>query len=291
MKTSFLLSIFLFFLIACDNAEVVPAATYRCELTFPDEGAEHPQAAAFWELIDKALPYTTGIQVALTDNDGRTWTGARGFADIANQVPLETCHRLMIASISKVATAVLIMQLQEEGRLSVEDPLTDWLPEDLIGPLANSNEVSLRQLLNHTSGIPDYLTSRQTLNALNKPFLLETQREKLGYAYDLPATNAAGTTFSYSNTNYVLLGLVVEEALNQPLWEAVENRFKLPLGLRHFAMGTEQNPIPADVARPYLAFTNGKFIDVTASAVADAATGDGGIVTNLQDLNAWVTAV
>ncbi len=291
MKINILLLPFLLFLAACDKPIIVPSSTYDCNLTAPQTGAAHPQAEQFAALLDKALPYTTGVQVAVTSSDGATWTDARGFADLANNIPLEPCHRLMVASISKVTTAVLIMQAQEEGLLDIDDPLTDWLNNDLIGDLANSGEVSLRQLLNHTSGIPDYLTQEQTLNAFNNPFLLETQEEKLRYAYGLNADNAPGEAYSYSNTNYTLLGLVIEKVRGKGLADVVEEQYTVPLGLHHFAMGTEDNPIPEDVARPYLALTNGKFIDVTATAVSDAATGDGGIVSNLQDLNLWMEAV
>ena len=72
------------------------------------------------------------------------------------------------------------------------------------------------------------------------------------------------------------------------MWEVVDEAFSEPLGLQRFAIGTENDPIPEDVVRPYLAFTGGKFIDVTPTAVSDAATGDGGVASNMLDLNLWI---
>lgn len=278
-------------LFSCDEAPIVAPLTYACELSFPTHPESHPQAAAFEELINEFLPFTTGIQVALRSADGQSWTGASGYADIPNNIRLAPCHRFLIASISKMLTATLILQLQDENLVSIDDPLSDYLGPDLIGRIANAEAVSLRQLLNHTSGIPDYLNIRQFINGLNQPFFLETQREKLVYVHDEPAEFAPGADFSYSNTNYVLLGLVVEQLRSMPLWEAVDQYIAAPLGLGQLAMGTEDNPIPNDVARPYLATLGGRYFDFTETAVSDAATGDGGILSNMQDLNRFALAL
>lgn len=213
--------------LSCEQATFVSPAAYACES--PAREA-HPQAEVFRSLLTEVLPFTTGVQVAVTDRNGARWSGAKGFADLANDVPLEPCHRLMIASISKTVTAALILQLHEEGMLDLDDLLSAWLPDELIGELANAREVTLRQLLHHTSGIPDYLTTEQYLRSLNEPFLRESQRAKLRYAYGLPAEGTPGAEFNYSNTNFVLLGLVVEEARNRPLWEVVAARMAGPLG-------------------------------------------------------------
>ncbi len=287
----FLFPLPLLFLFSCDKAVVVPTSVYDCELSQVQAGDSHPNAAEFNELIDKGPAVTTGVQVSVTSADGTTWTGARGFADIPNGVALEPCHRLMAASVSKIVTATLVMQLQDEGVLDLDDLVSDWLEDDLIGELANAQSSTLRELMGHTSGIPDYLNSKQAANADNRPFLKETQREKLRYAYGVEALFAPGEEYSYSNTNFVLLGLVVEKARSQPLWDVIRDQIATPLNLRGFAMGTEQNPLPDDVARPYIAQRGGRFVDVTATAASDAATGDGGIISNTQDLNIFIESL
>ena len=289
-----ILSIGIFFLLllfACDEEPALPADHYDCGSAPSTIENNSPQIAEFTALMERMLPLTTGIQMSVTNADGSTWSGARGYADIGNNARLEPCHRLAVASISKLITSILIMQLRDEGQLSLEDNLAQHLPTSLIDEIANHDSATLRQLLNHTSGIPDYLTFRQTLNSLNRPFLKETQEEKLKYAYGQDQTNAAGEAFSYSNTNYLLLGLVIESVTSRSLAVVVRERIANPLGLSRLTMGTEEDPIPDDVARPYLAYLGGKYSSVIATAVSDAATGDGGILSNTAELNVVLRAL
>ncbi len=282
---------FLLCLFSCDKAKVVPVSTYNCELTSAATTTQHPRSAAFQALLDASLAFNPGVQVSVTGQDGSSWSGAAGYADIANNVKLQPCHRTLVASISKVVTAAIIQQLQDEGRLTIEDKLADHLPAALIAEVANSDVVTLDQLLSHTSGIPDYLNGQQYFNTLNTPFLIETQREKLAYVYGEEAYSEPGRAYNYSNTNFLLLGLVIEELTGRKLWEVVQRRIVEPLGLKNFSMGTEENPLPDDAARPYLALLGGQYIDATEYAVSDAATGDGGIVSNMQDINLFIQAL
>jgi len=157
--------------------------------------------------------------------------------------------------------------------------------------LANADEVSLKQMLNHTSGIPDYLAAKAFVDAINIDNLLLTQEEKLEYAYGKKATNKPGEEYSYSNSNYVLLGLVIEKLRKMDLWDAVDIYIAQPLNLTIAKMGTETNPIPEGTARPYIATRDEKFMDIMQNSVADAATGDGGIATNMQDLAIFIKAL
>ena len=272
---------------SCQKDPIIPSTTYECELSFENAGTNHPKHAQFLSEVETFIGQTPGAQVAITSADGNTWTHSIGQADIPSNIPFANCTKTMIGSVSKVITAALIMQLQDEGILSIEDKLSDWLDASLIGELANSDKATLHQLLDHTSGIPDYLGARQFINSINIPNLLETQEEKLKYAYGENATNEVGAKYNYSNTNYVLLGLVIEKARGMDLWDAVNQYIATPLGLKNLVMGTEQKPIPASSARPYISIRGGKYSDIMEHAVADAATGDGGIATNMQDLNAF----
>lgn len=277
-------------LAACEQAEVIAPSTYNCSLSYPDNSAAHPLKAEFEQALADLAAIMPDAQVAITSQDGLRWTGAIGMADIPNGVALNPCHQLMVGSISKTFTAVLIMQLQDEGILDVDDPVSDWLSQDLIGELANANESSIRNLLDHTSGIPDYLAAEQFIKALNTPNLLETQEAKLRYAYPLKATHAVGEDHYYSNSNYVMLGLIVEKARNMRLWEAVDAYIAQPLGL-DLQMGTHETPIPSGTARPYLQVSKGKYRDMMATAVSDAATGDGGIASDAQELTVFIEAL
>jgi len=257
-------------------------------MTETDLSESHPDHLAFQAALEKTGRVAPNLQVALKTPDAHTWTGAYGMADIPNNVPLNPCHKTMIGSISKIFTAVLIMQLQDEGKLDVDDLLKDRLDADLIAEIENADLVSLRQLLNHTSGIRDYLGVEQYINALNTPFFQETQAEKLKYIYGKKADLEPGEKYSYSNTNYVLLGLVIEKARQMPLWDAVEIYIVQPLALKNAEMGTHNMPIPVGTARPYRLIRKNKYEDVMSFSVSDAATGDGGIASNMQDLTLFM---
>jgi len=273
------------FFTSCQKDPIHPATTYACSLSFEDTSTTNPKHQRFLSEVETFIGQTPGLQVAVTSADGSIWTHAFGKADIASNIPFASCTKTMIGSISKVITATLILQLQDEGLISIEDKLADHLDDDLIGELANADKVTLRQLLNHTSGIPDYLSARHFINSLNIPNQIETQEEKLKYAYGKPANNEPGAVYNYSNTNYVLLGLIIQKIRGMKLWDAVAQYIAAPLDLQNLVMGTEQKPIPSDCARPYISTRGGKYQDVMEHAVADAATGDGGIATNMQDLN------
>ncbi|MEM6272303.1 MAG: serine hydrolase domain-containing protein [Bacteroidota bacterium] len=278
-------------LAACAQETIVPTEDYACTLSFADASGQHADRDAFTAELAYFAARTPGIQIAITSQNGQSWTGASGWADLANRVPFEPCTKTMIGSISKVMTGVLILQLQEEGKLSLDDPLSRHLEASVIGEIANADQVNLRHLLQHTSGIKDYLGLKQFVNSVNTPYLLETQEEKLRYIYGKPADHAPDAQHTYSNTNYVLLGLIVEKLRDMPLWEAVDQFIAAPLGLRNMVMGTHEVPIPVGTARPYLASRGDKYQDIMPHAVADAATGDGGIASNMQDVNAFFQAL
>lgn len=292
MKKSILILLLLTLaLTACEKAPEVNPAVYGCTLTTPDQNELHPNNAVFQAELNKVGTVTPGVQVALRSADNFTWTGVSGWADLHEGVALEPCHQFMVGSVSKIMTGVLIMQLQDENILSVNDSLSRWLPESLIGEIENADKVTLVDLLHHTSGIRDYLGVEQFINAMNTPNFLESQEDKLAYIYGKSAEFEPGAEYGYSNTNYVLLGLVIERARGLTLWDAVDQYIAMPLNLETMEMGTHLQPVPEGVARPYLADYGDSYFDIMQHAVSDAATGDGGIASNMQDLNIFIEAL
>lgn len=276
---------------SCTNAEFVAPETYDCMLSFPDESTIHPNRESFQVLLDQATRDVPGVMVALRTPDGNTWNGTSGMADIPNNVPLQNCHKMMIGSISKVFTSTLIFQLQEEDLLSIEDPLNQWIDRSITDQIENANVVSLRQLLNHTSGLYDYNNWEFTLDATNNPNMILSLEEKLKYAYGKPATHAPGRDYEYSNTNFVLLGMVIEAASGLELGEALQTYIFDPLNVTSATYGSVETPLPTGVVRPYFSFKSGKYIDIRHVEVSDANTGDGGIAINMQDLRVFIEAL
>jgi CubicO group peptidase (beta-lactamase class C family) len=158
------------------------------------------------------------------------WSGASGIVSRRTGEPITTETRMRIASISKIFTAVVILQLVEEGKLGLETPLSAWYP-DLV---PRSEEMTVRRLLNHTTGLYDYLEDGKFLgrayevpNYRWQPAELARYAGKQGLLF-LPGTPNA---WDYSSTNYVILGMIVEQVTGRSLAEEMRARIFEPLGL------------------------------------------------------------
>ncbi len=275
---------------ACEKPIVLNTGIYECELSIIDDTDTHPNTTRLQAELDKLTQSLPGIQAAIMTSDGLLWSGASGMADIPNAVEMKPCTKSMVGSISKIFTAVLIMQLKEEGLLDIQDPLSDYLPASLIDDIPNAAMSSIQNLLNHDSGIPDYLNVDFHIDAINEANYILSQEEKMRLLHGSKAEFPIGEKYSYSNSNYVLLGLVVESLRQMDLWTAVENFITAPIGLKNTVCGTETEPIPTGTARPYLT-VGSNFIDIYQNSVSDAATGDGGIASNAQDLVIFLNAL
>jgi len=166
-----------------------------------------------------------GASVAIIFDDGSTWTGVSGFADVAARRRVTPNTIFAIASISKTFTAALVLDLVAEGRLALEDGASEYLPGQAI-----LEGVTIRMLLDHTSGLHDFFSHpRIDAALLANPANGWTPTRTLGYVakpYFPP-----GTGWHYSNTNYLVLGLIAERVGGRPLAEQLRERYFEPLDL------------------------------------------------------------
>ncbi len=153
-----------------------------------------------------------GIQAALRSGDFY-WEGEAGFADSAQEIELSQNDIMRAGSVTKNFTAALILKLAEEGKISLDDRLSKWFPE-----FPKSNEITLRQLLNHSSGIYSYTENLWlTLETALRPQKSWTPLEVLEKTYDQELYFAPGESHHYSNTNYLILGLIAEKTTGKTL--------------------------------------------------------------------------
>lgn len=198
--------------------------------------------------LDKAIAQgVPGVSAAIATRDGVIWTGAAGFADIKAKTPLTTDHLFGIGSITKVFVATVIMQLAQEGRLDLNRTAADILGPEVTKGLANADRATLAQLLNHTGGIPSWEDDPRWIRAGRgnklKPTHLWGKTETLDYVRgsEHPALNEPGAKFNYANTNYTLLGLVIEKVTGQTAEAEIRRRVLKPLRLRDtFLEGFEE---------------------------------------------------
>jgi CubicO group peptidase (beta-lactamase class C family) len=163
------------------------------------------------------------VSIAVVVDGNVTYAKAFGEADIAQNRPASPSTRYAIGSVSKQFTAAAILLLQEEGKLSLDDKVAKWFPD-----LTRANEVTIRQLLSHTSGYEDYAPQDYIIPEWTKPTtsaaILNTWAKK-------PLNYDPGTRWQYSNTGYVIAGGIVEKASGMGLVDFLKARILNPLGM------------------------------------------------------------
>lgn len=178
-----------------------------------------------------ALTPIKGFNAAMLLPDGTYWKRAGGLAEeVPTAVPLTTDHLMGMASISKIFVSVTLLMLMEEGLFSLDDSIGQY-----IGPYPNvAGSITIRQLLSHRSGLNDYFNENPaSLNDWNSdPTYIWTSDELLN-DYVLEPNFAPDTDWSYSNTNYLLAGVLIEDLTGQAWYEVVREKVLAPLGLSH----------------------------------------------------------
>jgi D-alanyl-D-alanine carboxypeptidase len=174
-----------------------------------------------------------GIAYLIRDG-ARTTVLTSGKADVSTHRPVTAKDRFRILSIAKTYLATIVLQLEAEHRLNLDTPVGRWLP----GLLPDGDKITARQLLGHTSGLFDYAEDPR-FNYLTDPLRVWDPIELVGLGTSHPLLFAPGTDFGYSNTGYIVLGLLVERITGHKLKYAFDRRILRPLSLRDtdFATG------------------------------------------------------
>jgi D-alanyl-D-alanine carboxypeptidase len=172
-----------------------------------------------------------GLAIAVYTPTEGYWGAATGFAKIETKTPMQLCHLQYLQSVSKTYMAVAILKLHEEGRIDLDAPITTYLPEKYSKYVDKASTMNIRNLLNHSSGMPDYLESPVYISyVLQHPNHLFTSDEILGYIKNKKQEFVPGTKFRYSNTNYHVLTLIAD-AIAGDHNELIRQKILQPLGL------------------------------------------------------------
>lgn len=271
---------------ACRKADIGPSG--ECNYSNP---TIHPKAAQYQAVLDhftaKGLP---GISALIRDKNG-LWTGASGKADIAENIPMKPCTVSKACSITKTFIGTLTLQLVEEGFFALDDPLAKWLPATAIEKVKNARESTVRMLLNHTTGIADVIDdSGFYLAVLNNPARKWKPDELLPYVYGDEPEFAAGTDASYSNTNFLLLVMVIEKATGKDHAQLLREKVLEPLGLSNTSYYWH-DALPAYTAQGYFdLYNNGTILNVT-NYNTGSGNGYGGLYSNVYDLQTFIEAL
>ena len=224
-------------------------------------------------LVDLGVP---GVVLAVSEGDEAV-TLTAGVSDLDTGTSMSPAATFRIASMTKPYTATVVLQLVDEGVLRLDDTVEQWLP-DIV---ADGDRITVRDLLHHTSGVAEYFEDPAVL----QPYLegdydyVWTPRQLIEIADDLGATSQPGTEWSYSNTNYAIVGLIVEAATGRTLGDEMQTRIFDELDLEHttFAVDTTLDP---NIARGYLM---GGDAPVDVTGVYPFPWGAGNIVSDAAD--------
>ncbi|HEX8644545.1 MAG TPA: serine hydrolase domain-containing protein [Allosphingosinicella sp.] len=236
-------------------------------------------------ILEAAYPADgPGAAVIVTRGGRIVYAAGRGLADLEARRPITPQTVFRLGSITKQFTAAVILQLVAEGRISLDDPVTRFFP-DYPQP---GGRATVRQLLNHTSGIQSYtgIPGWMTEANTNRPY---STAQMIALFRDLPSPSEPGQRWDYNNSGYVLLGAIVESVTGMPWHQAVAERIARPLGLGSISYGVTGEAAPA-MARGYTDGEGGT-ARLANRIHMSVPHGAGGLVGTVEDLAIWARAL
>lgn len=275
---------------SCREAEIKP--TLGDNENVADTFLAHPKAAQLQAVIDKykklGLP---GIAVLVRQGD-RTFVGNAGFADIDEGTKFTHHTIAKTASLTKIMMATLTLKLVEDGTLQLDEKISKWLDVAMLKKINNAENATLRSLLNHTTGIYDVITDNGFyLAVLNYPDKKWTQEELLEFVYGKPAEYEYGSTSGYSNTNTLLVSMIIDKATGRSHADLLKERIFMPLGMRNTYYYWQQD-LPANkVAQGYYDLYNNKTLVNVSNYNTGSGNGYTGVYSNVLDLQVFIDAL
>ena len=267
-KLIFIISV-IFLFTDCTKHFVAPTDICIDNPEFLQSSIAHPKGEAFQAVLDQYISDgIPGATLLVADSHG-LWVGAAGYADIQNNIVMQPCHILKPGSVTKMIIGNVMWQMQEEGLVNIEDPISNYVPE-LSANITNGDQITIKMLLNHTSGI--YPIARDldyNLAVVNDFTRGWSSEEIIQYFTNKPATNLPGEKYYYTNTNTLISELIIESITNEPLELTLEKKVFNPLGMNNTVYYDYSEEFPlGNLAQGYIDFHN-----------------DGGNIQNISDLN------
>ena len=227
------------------------------------------------EQVDKATAYGfDGIVVCVNRKGNESELFTSGYKNTERKIPTDPSALFKIASVGKLYQAVAVAKLVADGKLSLDKTLAEYLPE-LEDRIAYADKITLRMLVTHTSGIPNYTdTEMYWLAPENTP------NENLALVLDLPANFIPGEGYEYSNTNYLLLGRIMDQVLGHDSFQYIQEEILDPMNLKQ-TFGSIQDVNIDDVMSGYYVGYD-----------ADLKTNDlGSMLATAEDLSKFIRAL
>ncbi|MBP5939604.1 serine hydrolase domain-containing protein [Streptomyces acidiscabies] len=255
-----------------------------------------PTRKAVEGVVQQGVP---GVTLTAREN-GATWSMTAGVGNLRTGKPRSAGDHYRVGSITKTFVATVLLQLEAEGRLSLDDTVEKWLPGVVHGNGHDGSRITLRQLLNHTSGIYNYTEDEQfgrdyflKDGFYKNRFTPRTPSYAVGLAMSHAPNFEPGTDWLYSNTNFILAGMVIEKATGHPYGAEVRTRIINPLHLKGTSVPGNSVTLPRPASRAYgkLAETaDGPTYDVTELNPSIAGSA-GEMISTSADLTRFYSAL
>jgi len=283
----------LFFLNACHKGEDINPTYYSCNFNFADSSYSNPNNNKYQLLINGMTSTgVVGVTMSIFEPQTGMWIGASGKADLHNNVDMHPCNVSRFGSTVKMLTATTVLKLVEEGKLNLDDKISTYLQGDVIDKIENADKATIRQLLQHSSGIYNYIQNLKFQTASLNDLIREWKpNDLLKFAYNQQAYFQPDEYVRYSNTGYIMLGMLIEKIEGKPFYNVFEDKIFIPLGLTMTKFAAE-NHIPPGIVRGYIdMYSNLQVIESTYFSGWDYYTADGGLISNPYDLNVFFRAL
>lgn len=277
---------------SCNNVSIEPTETCVDDVSFVINEA-HPKAAEIQakmeEYVGRGLP---GISILINDDNG-FWIASAGYADLENQIAMQPCHINKLGSVTKMMMGTLVWQLIQEGKLNIDDPISKYIPE-VAENIENGADITLDMLINHTSGIYDVAGNINfNLAVINDMSKSWTSDEILKYLEGQSATNSPGVEVRYSNTNTMLVGMIIDEAAGRSHAALLQSNIFAPLDMDNTIYYNYENDFPLpNLAQGYLDFNNdGGDIQNISNLNPGSGNGYTGVYSTVTDLYKYMNAL
>lgn len=269
-----------------------------CTLNLSDNNSLfNPKNAEYQKLLENTVSRGVPGMVLLvrTPKEG-LWIGAAGKSKIETGEPMLPCHIHHSASVAKMYMGTAVMLLMEDGKIDLDAPINTYLDEDICNHIGNGNTATVRQLLNHTSGIRDFIEETNHLTDYFNDFFNEyTTNDFLHYIYDKPAYFEPGVRAEYCNTNFVLLTLIIDKVTGRPHAEFLSERIFKKFELNQtFYKNELEYPNPPGLVNSYWdRYGNGQLENITEVAIHfdELSVGHDAMLASTLDFSKFIEAL
>jgi D-alanyl-D-alanine carboxypeptidase len=273
-------------LIQCQKGDI--SSSIACNYSYPTNNDNHPKSARFKGIINKYIKQgLPGVSMLIRDKSG-VWIGAGGKADITQNITFQPCTVAKVASITKLLTGTLVHLLVEENVFKLDDIVDKWLSPEILKKVKNSKGATIRQLMNHTTGIYDVITSNSFyLALLNDPDKKWKAEELIEFAYGKDPKFELGKSCLYSNTNTLLLSMLISKATGKTNVELLRAKLLGPLGMSDTYYYTHDD-LPAITAQGYFDLYNNQSLVNVTNFNTGSGHGYGGFFSTVFDLQKFI---